>query len=475
MNAFLLSDAAPLGQAVHGWRPAEPGRAARSTITRSTRRTRPTVEARSSIGAAVRRKTGRQRPPRVTAPTTCRSPFLPPARRRAAKAACALAGALARGDDVARAQTLVRRRDWPKCPPTGRSCSTACSAICVPARWRARRATSAADIGARANRRPSAACRGLGIGAAKLNVAMHLAESLRDRRTATAKPAPPSSRPLAAWRPWAAIAPRWPARCSTTGGWPATCWGNRGRPSGCFDAPWRSAVPMAGAPASRRCCSTTWPARCWSRDGRREALDIAERAAAEASRLGNDVVVVQSMLFRATRVPGARRPRPRRRAADRVRAAAEGRLPPGHVAFCGAGLRAGAARRGPRRRRGRSAADRAVATPRQHAGPGTAGPRAVAAGEPGARAGSGRRRGDRRRARFGAGTVERRSRFAVERRGSSPPHHGPRLSRRRAQRRGPCVVDAGGAPPRLLGWRGPCRHPPCPRLAGCAGVAARLG
>ena len=64
-----------------------------------------------------------------------------------------------------------------------------------------------------------------------------------------------------------------------------------------------------------------------------EALAIAERAAAEATRLGNDVVVVQSMLFRATAY---------REVGDLTRAGAllaeferlqKDRLPAGHIAF----------------------------------------------------------------------------------------------------------------------------------------------
>ena len=241
-----------------------------------------------------------------------------------------LASALARGDEVPRAITLVR--DGLAEIPPGRPflldrvfCELRASEVARES------GNSGADVAHTQSAERLLRESGLGSELANLNVALHLAESFR----AAGRNTEASAAFESAFAQLAALgetAPRWPARCSTTGGCPAICWGNHGKRSGCSGSPWRSAALTRPAPASPRCCSTTWPVRSSSRAGA-EALAIAEKAAAEAVRLGNDVSRVQSMLLRATAYRETGDLAHATGLLDEFERLQTDRLPPTHVAF----------------------------------------------------------------------------------------------------------------------------------------------
>ena len=331
MNAFLLSDAAPLGQAlstgellnraealVNG-HPVEPP-------------DENTVEALVSIGRQYWSQDEDDNARRASTRAYDLSRALPAASASTrGKAACALASALARGDGVGRAQALIR--EGLAEVPAGRPfmldrvfCELRASEV-------AREGGDAtADVAHSETASRLLNVSGLGSELARLNVVTHLAESFRAAgRNAEAGPAFESA--------FARLVSMGRERTETAGTL-LNNWGLSryllGQPREA-EALFRRAVAIgsadrAGASVSPMLLNNL--ARPVLELGRAaEALAIAEWAAAEATRLGDDVVRVQSMLLRATahRELGAFGEAAALLAEfDRLQS---DRLPPGHVAF----------------------------------------------------------------------------------------------------------------------------------------------
>ena len=195
-----------------------------------------------------------------------------------------------------------------------------------------------------------------------------------------------------------------------------------------------------------------------------EALAIAERAAAEADaarqRRGR---AVQSMLLRATAYRELGDLDARRRAAGRVRAAADRPPAAGARRLLGAGVRTGAARRSARRpRRGRPLRRTAPWRLPRPARRGASCWRAACCG--------GRTwRCARGRVAEALADAERGLALEVARGeagslssilGRAHLTMGQAFHAAARDRRGPRVVVRGGAPPRVLARRRPPRHPP---------------
>jgi serine/threonine protein kinase/tetratricopeptide (TPR) repeat protein len=331
MNAFLLSDAAPLGQTftagallsraeqIVNLHPVDPP-------------SETTVEALISIGVQYWSQDEDDNARRTLTRAFDLSRTLPTASASTrGKAACALASALARGDGVARAQVLVR--EGLAEVPTGRPflldrvfCEMRASEV----------ARQAGDAGADIAHAQAAdqllRATGLGSDLARLNVATHLAESFRAAGRNTEASA-------AFEEAFARLAGMGRDRTEMAG----TLLNNWGLSRYLLGQPreaeqlFRRAVEIGRADAAEASVSPMLLsnlARPVLEQGRAaEALEIAERASAEAIRLGDNVVRVQSMLFRATAY---------REVGELARAGVLlveferlqlARLPTGHVAF----------------------------------------------------------------------------------------------------------------------------------------------
>ena len=299
MNAFLLSDAAPHGTGVHGRRPAEPRRSSSSTGIRSTRRTRPRWRRSISIGRQYWSQDEDDNARRALTRAFDLSRALPATSASTrGKAACALASALARGDEVPRAITLVR--DGLAEIPPGRPfvldrvfCELRASEV----------ARESGDGGADVEHTQSADRllreSGLGSELANLNVALHLAESFRAAGRNTEASAAFESA-------FAQLAAMGRDRTEMAG----TLLNNWGLSRYLLGQPreaerlFRRAVEIgsadqAGASVSPMLLNNL--ARPVLEQGRvAEALAIAEQAAAEATGSATTCRVVQSMLLRAT-------------------------------------------------------------------------------------------------------------------------------------------------------------------------------
>jgi serine/threonine protein kinase/tetratricopeptide (TPR) repeat protein len=331
MNAFLLSDAAPLGRAFTA---GDLLNRAEQLINRHPvdPPDETTVEALISIGRHYWAQDEDDNARRTLTRAYDLSRALPAASASTrAKAACALAGALARGDAVTRARELVR--DGLADVPPGRPflldrvfCELRASEV-------AREVGDAgADVAHAQTAERMLRASGLGSELAALNVAIHLAESLRA-----------AGRNTEASAAFASALARLEAMGRDRTEMAGTLLNNWGLSRYLLGQPrdaerlFRRAVEIgsadqAGASVSPMLLNNL--ARPILEQGRSaEALAIAERAAAEAARLGNGVALLQSMLLRAT----AHRER-----GDLVEAGAllaeferqqRERLPPDHVAF----------------------------------------------------------------------------------------------------------------------------------------------
>lgn len=331
MNAFLLSDAAPLGQSFTAG-----DLLARAEDLLNRHPVEPpdetSVEALISIGRQYWAQDEDDNARRVLTRAHDRSRALPVASASTrAKASCALGSALARGGDRERARTLVQ--DGLTEMPAGRPflldrvfCELCASEVAREA------GDGASDIAH--TQAADALLRGSGLGSAlaTLNVATHLAEAFR----AAGRNAEASAAFESAFARLTALGRDHTEKAGTL----LNNWGLSryllGQPREA-ERLFRQAVAIGSADAAGASVSPMLLnnlARPVLEQGRAaEALAIADRAAAEATRLGNNVVLVQSMLFRATAY---------RETGDLTRAAellAEfervqlERLPPGHVAF----------------------------------------------------------------------------------------------------------------------------------------------
>ncbi len=298
MNAFLLSDAAPQGRAFTAGdllsraeqlvnrRPANPP-------------DETTVEALISIGRQDRSQDEDDNARRALTRAFELSRTLPSASASTrGKAACALASALARGDEVPRAITLVR--DGLAEMPPGRPflldrvfCELRASEVARES------GNSGADVAHTQSADRLLRESGLGSELANLNVAIHLAESFRSAgRNTEASTAFESA--------FAQLAAMGRDRTEMAG----TLLNNWGLSRYLLGQPreaerlFRLAVEIgsadqAGASVSPMLLNNL--ARPILEQGRAaEALAIADKSAAEAVRLGNDVSRMQSMLLRAT-------------------------------------------------------------------------------------------------------------------------------------------------------------------------------
>ena len=331
MNAFLLSDAAPLGRAFTAGdllsraeelvnrHPADPP-------------DETTVEALISIGQQYWAQDEDDNARRTLTRAFDLSRALPPASASTrGKAACALASALARGDEVPRAITLVR--DGLAEIPLGRPflldrvfCELRASEVARES------GNGEADVAHAQTADQLLRDSGLGSALANVNVALHLAESFR----AAGRNTDASAAFESAFNQLAAMGRDRTEMAGTL----LNNWGLSryllGQPREA-ERLFRLAVEigsadLAGASVSPMLLNNL--ARPILEQGRAaEALAIADKAAAEAVRLGNDVSRVQSMLLRATAY---------REHGDLARASGllneferlqTDRLPPTHVAF----------------------------------------------------------------------------------------------------------------------------------------------
>lgn len=331
MNAFLLSDAAPLGQSFTAG--ALLARA-EDLINRhpATPPDETTVEALISIGRQYWSQDEDDNARRVLTRAYDLSRALPSASASTrARASCALGSALARGDDLERARVLVR--DGLDSVPADRPfmldrvfCELCASEVAREA------GDAAADIAHTQRADELLRASGLGSDLAKLNVATHLAEGFR----AAGRNAEASAAFESAFARLTAMGRDRTERAGTL----LNNWGLSryllGQPREAEQL-FRRAVEIGSADADGASVSPMLLnnlARPVLEQGRAaEALALADRAAAEAARLGNNVVVVQSMLFRATAY---------REIGDLLRAGAllaefervqQERLPPQHIAF----------------------------------------------------------------------------------------------------------------------------------------------
>ena len=331
MNAFLLSDAAPLGQSFTAG-----DLLARAEDLLNRHPVEPpdetTVESLISIGRQYWAQDEDDNARRVLtrAYDLSRALSVASASTRA-KASCALGSALARGDGLERARTLVQHGLGEM--PAGRPfmldrvfCELCASEVAREA------GDGASDIAH--TQTADALLRGSGLASAlaTLNVATHLAEAFRAAgRNAEASAAFESA--------FAGLTALGRDRTEMAG----TLLNNWGLSRYLLGQPreaerlFRQAVAIGSADAAGASVSPMLLnnlARPVLEQGRAaDALAIADRAAAEATRLGNNVVLVQSMLFRATAY---------RETGDLTRAGEllaafervqQERLPPGHVAF----------------------------------------------------------------------------------------------------------------------------------------------
>ncbi len=331
MNAFLLSDAAPLGQSFTAG-----DLLARAEDLLNRHPVDPpdetTVESLVSIGRQYWAQDEDDNARRVLTRAYDLSRALPVSSASTrAKAGCALGSALARGDNLERARALVREglADVPTDRPFVLDrvfCELRASEV-------AREAGDAASDIAH-TQRADAMLRASGIGSelAKLNVATHLAEGFR----AAGRNAEASAAFETAFARLTAMGRDRTEMAGTL----LNNWGLSryllGRPREAEQL-FRRAVAIGSADADGASVSPMLLnnlARPVLEQGRAaEALTLADRAAADAARLGNNVVVVQSMLLRATA---------HRESGDLARAgellvaferAQQERLPPGHIAF----------------------------------------------------------------------------------------------------------------------------------------------
>ena len=349
MNAFLLSDAAPLGQSFTA---GDLLARAEDLINRhpAAPPDETTVEALISIGRQYWSQDEDDNARRVLTRAYDLSRALPAASASTrARASCALGSALARGDDLDRARVLVS--DGLAGVPTDRPfmldrvfCELCASEVAREA------GDAAADIAHTQRADELLRTSGLGSDLAKLNVATHLAEGFR----AAGRNAEASAAFEAAFAQLTAMGRDRTERAGTL----LNNWGLSryllGQPREAEQL-FRRAVEIGSADADGASVSPMLLnnlARPVLELGRAaEALALADRAAAEAARLGNNVVVVQSMLFRATAyreigdLPRAGAP------ARRVRSACRRNACRRAYRVCGTGLGAGAAGRGARRPR----------------------------------------------------------------------------------------------------------------------------
>ena len=331
MNAFLLSDAAPLGQSFTA---GDLLARAEDLINRhpAAPPDETTVEALISIGRQYWSQDEDDNARRVLTRAYDLSRALPSASASTrARASCALGSALGRGDDLDRARVLVR--DGLAGVPNDRPfmldrvfCELCASEVARES------GDAAADITHTQRADELLRTSGLGSNLATLNVATHLAEGFR----AAGRNAEASVAFEAAFAQLTAMGRDRTERAGTL----LNNWGLSryllGQPREAEQL-FRRAVEIGSADADGASVSPMLLnnlARPVLELGRAdEALTLADRAAAEAARLGNNVVVVQSMLFRATAY---------RESGDLARAGAlladfqrlqEERLPPGHIAF----------------------------------------------------------------------------------------------------------------------------------------------
>ena len=331
MNAFLLSDAAPLGQSFTAG-----DLLARAEDLLNRHPVEPpdetTVESLISIGRQYWAQDEDDNARRVLTRAFDLSRALPVASASTrAKAGCALGSALARGDDLERARTLVREglADVPTDRPFVLDrvfCELCASEV-------AREAGDAASDLAH-TQRADALLRASGLGSelAKLNIATHLAEGFR----AAGRNAEASVAFESAFARLTAVGRDRTERAGTL----LNNWGLSryllGQPREA-ERLFRRAVEIGSADAAGASVSPMLLnnlARPVLEQGRStEALALADRAAAEAVRLGNNVVVAQSMLLRAT---AYRESGELARAAELLAAferVQQEHLPPGHIAF----------------------------------------------------------------------------------------------------------------------------------------------
>ena len=331
MNAFLLSDAAPLGQSFTAG-----DLLARAEDLLNRHPVEPpdetTVESLISIGRQYWSQDEDDNARRVLTRAHDLSRALPVASASTrAKASCALGSALARGGDLERARTLVR--DGLAEMPAGRPflldrvfCELCASEVAREA------GDGASDIAH--TQTADALLRGSGLGSAlaTLNVATHLAEAFR----AAGRNAEASAAFESAFARLTALGRDRTEKAGTL----LNNWGLSryllGQPREA-ERLFRQAVAIGSADAAGASVSPMLLnnlARPVLEQGRAaEALAIADRAAAEATRLGNNVVLVQAMLFRATayrEIGDLTRAGELLAAFERVQ---QERLPPGHVAF----------------------------------------------------------------------------------------------------------------------------------------------
>lgn len=331
MNAFLLSDAAPLGQSFTAGtllaraedllnrHPVEPA-------------DETTVESLIQIGRQYWAQDEDDNARRVLRRAHQLSLALPAGSASTkARASCALGSALARGDDLDQARALVR--DGLAAVPADRP-FVLDRVFCELRSSEVARESGDGDSDIAHALTADLLLQGSGLGSelARLNVATHLAEGFRAAgRNAEASTAFESA--------LARLTAMGRDRTEMAG----TLLNNWGLARYLLGQPreaerlFRRAVQIASADAAGTSVSPmllTNLARPILEQGRAaEALEIAERAAAAADRLGDTVVVVQSMLLRATAY---------RENGDYPRAAAllaafermqRERLPAGHIAF----------------------------------------------------------------------------------------------------------------------------------------------
>lgn len=331
MNAFLLSDAAPLGQSFTAGsllasaeellnrHPVEPA-------------DETTVESLISIGRQYWSQDEDDNARRALTRAYDLSRALPLASASTrAKAACALGSALARGNDLGRARALVGE-GLAGIPPDRPFlldrvfCELRASEVAREA------GEGASDIAHSQSADTLLRESGLGSELAKLNVAAHLAEAFR----AAGRNAEASAAFESAFVRLSAMGrDRTEMAGTLLNNWALSRY-LLGQPREA-ERLFRRAVEIGSADASGASVSPMLLnnlARPILEQGRAsEALVVAEQAAAEATRLGDNVVLVQSMLLRATAY---------RETGDYARAGellarferlqAE-RLPAGHIAF----------------------------------------------------------------------------------------------------------------------------------------------
>ncbi len=331
MNAFLLSDAAPLGQSFTAG-----DLLARAEDLLNRHPVDPpdetTVESLISVGRQYWAQDEDDNARRVLARAYDLSRALSATSASTrAKASCALGSALARGEDLERARTLVASglAEMPADRPFLLDrvfCELCASEVAREA------GDGASDIAH--TQTAEALLRGSGLASdlATLNVATHLAEAFR----AAGRNAEASAAFEAAFAGLTALGRDRTEMAGTL----LNNWGLSryllGQPRDA-EGLFRQAVAIGSADAAGASVSPMLLinlARPVLEQGRAaEALAIADRATAEATRLGNNVVLMQSLLLRAT---AHREIGDLTRAGELLAAFARGqqdRLPPGHVAF----------------------------------------------------------------------------------------------------------------------------------------------